>query len=217
MVNKKENTSFAVLGLGRFGMSIVKTLAEYDVNILACDIDETTLHSAMEYATHVVQADMADESALESLGLGNFDVVIMAMGEDFEASLIATMMAKEHGAKHVVVKAGSSRQKKILESIGADEVILPEYEMGAKIARRLVGSNILDILDESDFYTISEIKPRPEWINKTISQADIRRKHDLMVLAIRRGDKLSIPVAPDTVITDDDVLITLSEHKKRSL
>ena len=217
MATKKTNNSFAILGLGRFGMSIVKTLSEYDVDILACDIDETALHSAMEYATHVVQADMADESVLEGLGLGNFDVVIMAMGEDFEASLIATMMAKEQGAKHVVVKAGSKRQKKILESIGADEVILPEHEMGAKIARRLVGSNILDILDESDFYTISEIKPMKEWLNKTIRQADIRRKHDLMVLAIRRGDKLSIPVSPDTVITEEDILITLSEHKKRAL
>ena len=80
------------------------------------------MHSSMEYATHVVQADMADESVLEGLGLGNFDVVVMAMGEDFEASLIATMMAKEQGAKHVVVKAGSKRQKKILESVGADAV-----------------------------------------------------------------------------------------------
>ena len=206
MATKKTNNSFAILGLGRFGMSIVKTLSEYDVDILACDIDETALHSAMEYAHYSCRYKGS-----------NFDVVIMAMGEDFEASLIATMMAKEQGAKHVVVKAGSKRQKKILESVGADEVILPEHEMGAKIARRLVGSNILDILDESDFYTISEIKPMKEWLNKTIRQADIRRKHDLMVLAIRRGDKLSIPVSPDTVITEEDILITLSEHKKRAL
>jgi trk system potassium uptake protein TrkA len=214
MHTKNKNKNFAVLGLGRFGMSIVETLAEYDVNILACDIDEARIHQAADLATHALKADLADESILESLGLGNFDVVIVTMGDKFEASVLAAMFAKEEGAKWVIAKARSLRQKRILENIGADEVVLPEHQMGAKIAAKLVGSNILDILDESDLYTITEMRPLPEWINKTVHQADIRRKHGLTILAIRHKDKLSMPVSPDTKIAADDILITLSEHRK---
>jgi trk system potassium uptake protein TrkA len=214
MAKKGKYTHFAVLGLGRFGMSIVQTLSEQNVNVMACDKNEIKLQQAMAYATHVVQVDITDENALKKLGLGNFEVVILAVGEDFEASQIAAMIAKESGAKHVLVKARNHRQKMILESMGVDEVILPEHEMGAKLARRLTNSNILDILEESCFYTITEMYPLEKWQNKTIQQADIRRKHNLTILAIRNGGKLKIPVFPDTLITEDDILITLSEKKK---
>ncbi|MDO4753932.1 MAG: TrkA family potassium uptake protein [Bacillota bacterium] len=213
MAKKNHYTQFAVLGLGRFGMSIVQTLSEYDVNVLACDRDDVKLQHAMEYATHVVKADVFDEMALERLGLGSFDVVIMAMGEDFEASQIATMIAKEKGVRRVIVKARNQRQKKILKSIGADEVILPEYEMGKKLARRLVSSDILDILEESDLYTVAEMEPRREWWGKTLRETDIRKKYGITVLATRRGERLTIPVSPDQVIEQDDVLIVFTEKK----
>lgn len=175
------------------------------------------LQLATQYATHVVQADVADENALVKLGLGNFDVIILAMGEDFEASQIATMIAKENGAKYVVVKARNQRQKKILDSIGADDVILPEYEMGAKLARKLAGSNAMDILDDSEFYTITEMRPFDEWLGKTVQQADIRRQHGITILATRRGETLTIPVAQDKIITIDDVLIVLSEKNESKI
>ncbi|MDL2235519.1 TrkA family potassium uptake protein [Christensenellaceae bacterium OttesenSCG-928-L17] len=211
MAAKRSNTHFAILGLGRFGLSIVQTLSEYDVNILACDRDEGKIQLATQYATHVVQTDVSDEASLIKLGLGNFNVVVLAMGEDFEASQIATMIAKEQGAKYIVVKARNERQKKILLSLGADDVILPEHEMGAKLARKLVGSNIMDILNDSEYYTISEMKPMDEWIEKSVHQADIRRKHGITVLAVRRGSKLSIPVSPDRIIQKEDILVVLSE------
>lgn len=213
MARNKDVSQFAVIGLGRFGLSIVQTLAEYDVNILACDKDANRLQNASSFAAHLVQIDVSDESALTKLGLGNFDVVILAMGEDFESSQIAAMVAKEQGAKYVMVKARSSRQKRILENMGVDRVVLPEYEMGAKIARSLVGSNILDVLEESEHYTITEMQPLEDWIGKSVREADIRRKHDLSVLGIRRNDKLTIPAPPDRKIAIGDVLIVLSEHK----
>jgi trk system potassium uptake protein TrkA len=214
MAIEKKYTHFAVLGLGRFGMSIVQTLAaETDANVLACDNNEAKLQQATEYATHVVQVDITDEHALNKLGLGNFDVVILAIGEDFEASLTAAMIAKEHGVKHIIVKAKNNRQKIILKSIGVNEVILPEHEMGAKLARRLSGSNIMDILEESSAYTITEMRPMEDWLDKTVHQADIRRKHHLTILAMRRGDKLTIPIRTDTLITENDILIVLSENK----
>jgi len=213
MSPKKTYTQFAVLGLGRFGMSIVQTLSEFDVNILAVDKNETKLNWAVDYATHVVQADISDEKALEKLGLGNFEVVVLTTVGDFEASQIAAMIAKEAGVKHIIVHASNARQKAILERIGVNEVILPEYEMGARLARKLVGANIMDILGESDFYTITEMRPMEEWLNKSIKETDIRSKYNLTILAILYGDRLQIPVFPDTVITEDDILITLSEKK----
>lgn len=215
MALTKKNTHFAVLGLGRFGMSIVETLAETDNNVMACDKDEAKLQQAAEYATHLVLLDITDEHALEKLGLGNFDVVIIAIGEDFEASLTAAMIAKEQGADRIIVKVRTSRQKAILRSIGIEEVISPEHEMGAKLARRLSGSNIMDILEESSAYTITEMRPMDEWVGKTVQQADIRRRHHLTILAMRHEDKLKIPVRPDTLITQEDVLIVLSENKKK--
>ncbi len=212
LARRKKATQFAVLGMGRFGLSIVQTLSEYDVNILACDRDANRLKDAEEYATHLIQADVSVESALEGLGLGSFDVVILAMSEDFETSQMAAMIAKEQGAKYVMVKARNYRQKKILESIGVDRVVLPEHEMGAKTARMLVGSNILDVLEDSEHYTITEITPLEEWLGKSIREADIRRKHNLFILGIRRGDKLKIPASPDQILDESDILIALSEH-----
>ena len=214
-MNKKLlPTNVAVLGLGRFGMSIVQTLSDYDINIMACDKDETKLQQAAEYATHVVEVDITNENTLETLGLGNFEVVILAIGKNFEASQIAAMNAMEHGAPHVIVKASNMRQKRILETLGVNKVILPEHETGAKLARNLMRSNIMDILEESNLYAVTEMRPLDEWLDKTVQQADIRRKHNLTVLAIRHGDRLKIPVMPDTMISKDDVLITLSENKK---
>ncbi len=133
----KKEMQYAVIGLGRFGFSLMKTLAEYDANILAVDADVAHLHEAEEFATHVVQATVSEEGALEHLNLGEYDAVVVATGENFEATVLATMTAKEQGAKYVLVKAQSMFQKRILEKIGADTVVLPEVEMGASIARKL--------------------------------------------------------------------------------
>lgn len=209
---EKGNKQFAILGIGRFGQSIIKTLSEYDVDILACDKDPQQLHHVANYATHLVQADLADESALESMGIGNFDVVVVATKE-LEASLVATMMAKEAGVETVVVKATGERQKKILENIGADLVVQPEYEIGAKIGRELVENNILDILGDSALYTIVELKPQENWIGKTIGQLDIRKTEQKNILAIQRGEDLMIPVLSDHTIQSGDILIAISEKK----
>jgi trk system potassium uptake protein TrkA len=214
MFKRKKKQNIAVLGLGRFGSSLVKTLSEYNVNVLACDSDESHIKEVAEYATHAVQIDVSDEIALKSLGLENFDVVIVATSGHFEATQIATMVAKEQGVQRVIVKASNQRQKKILESLGIEEVILPEYEMGVKVARKLVDSNLMDLLKESELYNISEMNPQQEWIGKTIREADIRRNTGFMIIAVYRNDKLYVPVSPDWVMERDDVLILLNEHNK---
>lgn len=215
MPNKIKNKNFAIIGLGRFGTSIAETLSEYDVDVMACDKDLAALNAVSDLVTHAVHADLNFEEEIKKLGLGNFDVVIVALGGDFEASQITAMIAKEQGARRVVVKASNKRQKKILETIGTDEVILPEYEMGAKLAKKLVDTNILDILEESDDYTMLEMYPLAEWAGKTIQQLDIHRKHNVFILAMRRGGKLVIPVALDTILQTTDVLITISDKSNK--
>jgi trk system potassium uptake protein TrkA len=214
MLKKKRKASFAVFGLGRFGMSIVETLSEYDVQILACDKNERNVQEASSYATHVIQADISDEAMLRTMDIGSFDVVIIAMGNDFEAAQILAMVAKEQGVSHIIVRAKSKLQKEIFEKLEINEVILPEYEMGVKVAHRLRGLNIKDILEDSDLYTISEMQPKDEWLGKSIRQADIRKQYNLMIIAIRRGNNLHISPAPEWVINAEDVLVVLSEHKK---
>lgn len=201
--------NYAVLGLGRFGLSVVKTLSEKNVNILACDKVENRTQEAAAFATHTIQADISDEKVLKSLGLANYDVVIIAMGTEFEAALIAAMVAVEEGAKYIVAKAGGERQKKILESIGVHDVVFPEYEMGVKLANRLSGTNLIDALGDSEMYSLSEISPYPDWIGKSIRECDIRNIHDLTILAIIRSGQVNVPVSPDWIFDENDMLVTL--------
>lgn len=204
-----KQKSYAVLGLGRFGLSVVKTLSEKNVNVLACDKMENRTQEVASFATHTIQADISDEKVLKSLGLGNYDVVIIAMGTEFEAALIAAMVAVEEGVQYVVAKAGGERQKKILKSIGVHEVVFPEYEMGVKLANRLTGINLLDALGDSEMYTLAEINPQPRWVGKSIRECDIRNKHGLTILAVVRAGRVEVPVSPDWVFEPNDLLVTL--------
>lgn len=213
-MSKKQNAKqFAVLGLGRFGMSIVKTLSDYDVEILACDKDAARLHEATDYVTQAIQVDVSDEEALRRLGIGNFDVVVLTMGEDFEGSVLAAMTAKELGAGYIVAKAIGVRQKKILESVGVDQVVLPEMEMGAKIAHSLVKPNLMDALGEFGAHGLAEMRPLDEWIGKTVGQSDIRRRHGYTLLAVVRGDETLFPVQADLALEKNDILLVLSESQ----
>lgn len=210
----KQNTQFAVLGLGRFGLSIVHTLAEYDVNILVCDHNADRLQLATGAATHLVQGDISDEHVLQSLGLGNFDVVVICTAEQFEASVIAAMVAKEVGAGQVIVKAKGLRQKRILESIGVDSVVLPELEMGAKTAHRLVGHDMTDLFDGPAQNIFSQMKPLGNWVGQSIREADVRNEHKLTIIGILRDGELQAPVSPEETIQKDDILITMGRPEE---
>ncbi len=205
----KNSPQFALLGLGRFGMSILETLADFDVSVLACDKSPERLHMATEFATHVIQADISDEAALDGIGLGNFEVVIIAAASDFEATLIATMRAKEEGAGKVVVKANSMRQKTIIESVGGDLVVLPERESGAKTARKLMQPNLLDIFEDSANHTITEMRPPKDWVGRSIKELDVRNQYGVTILAVLRDGGTIIPVPAGHVVRESDLLITL--------
>lgn len=208
-----KNKQFAVLGLGRFGQSVARTLAESGYDVLACDNDIETVQEVSQYATHAVQADVMDSMAMSALGLGNFDVVVVAIGGDLEPSVMATMLAKESGVKHVIAKASNQTQKRILEKVGADRVVLPETEMGVKIATGLISSNIIDFINLSDEYGIAEIEPLPQWVGQTLHKANIRAMTGINIVAIKRGKRIIVSPKPDETIAHADVLVAMGENR----
>lgn len=206
-MNKERQ--FAVLGLGRFGQSLAYTLFENGCNVLACDHDYDTVQEFSSCATHVVQADITDENVMDTLALGNYDVVIIATGSNMNSCLMATLIAKEKGARYVIVRAKNLLEKKIFEKIGADRVILPEREMGIKLATNLITTNLMDYINLSEEYSIAEIEPPQEWYSHTIYKLDIRAKFGLNVIGIRRKKKIIILPDINEIILEDDILIVV--------
>lgn len=211
-MKNQQARSFAIFGLGRFGTSIVSHLAEEDVELLAADRDLARVEAVSAWVDQAVVGDASDEAFLTRLAIEHFDVVVFAMGEDFESSVMGTMVAKERGCPRVVVKALDPRQAKILTRVGADQVVLPEVEMGAKIARSLVNANIIDAFAQIDGIDITERRPDPQWVGKTLAEADVRRSAGVEVLALIRDGKPQVPVKAETVLAAKDVLVTVASQ-----
>lgn len=159
---------FAVIGCGRFGSSVAKTLYKLGNDVLAIDRDGEIIQDISDSVTHAAEADVMDENVLKDLGIRNFDVVIVSIGSDLEASIMATLVAKELGVKTVVAKAQNELHAKVLYKIGADKVIFPERDMGVRVAHNLVSTNILDFIELSPDYSIVEINAISEWENKAL-------------------------------------------------
>lgn len=204
----KQN--FAIIGLGRFGGSICRTLVESGQEVLAIDHSEDRVNEYMNIATHAVVANAQDEMTLRSLGLRNFDHVIVAIGEDIQASILVTLMAKEMGVPHVTAKAQNEYHARVLEKIGADRVVHPERDMGVRIAHNLISKNILDYLELSDEYSLAEIQvTNQKFFNQTLVELNLRQKFGLTVVAIRRGlkDLIISPAATEMVLENDCLLV----------
>ena len=210
MAKKKQ---FVVLGLGRFGMSLARELSEKGHLVLGVDSSMERVQAASEFVTQAVCVDVADESAVHSLGLGNFDIVVVSIGSDFEASVMAVLLAKEAGAPYIVAKAQSNQHRLILERIGADRVIFPEREMGVRLANSLMYGNFLEFMEVSKDYGILEVKPLPEWVGKSLQESNIRVKYRLNVAAIRTGDAVDVTPAANRVFTEADTVVLMGSSK----
>ncbi|KIL50305.1 potassium transporter Trk [Jeotgalibacillus alimentarius] len=203
---KKE---FVVIGLGRFGGSIVRELVEQGMEVMAIDKFEDKVDEFSQIATHAVMADSTDEAALRSLGIRNFDHVIVAIGDDIQASILTTLMLKEIGVKKITVKAQNDYHEKVLERIGADKVVHPERDMGKRIAHNIVSNNVLDYLELSDEHSIVEIAANSLLIGNSIIELDIRAKYGINIVAIKRGDDIIVSPQANDVIQKGDILIVI--------
>lgn len=205
---KKE---FAVIGLGRFGSSIVQELRELDANVLAIDKDEDVVNEYKDIVTEAVIGNTTDEAVLRSVGITNFDHVIVAIGENIQSSILTTLILKDLGVEKVTVKAQNEYHGRVLEKIGADHVIHPERDIGRLLAHRIVSSHTLDILEISDEHSIVEFKTTKKLNNKSILNLGFREKYDVSILAIKRDDQIIVNPDPVIKLMSDDVLILIGK------
>lgn len=202
---------FAVIGMGRFGFSVAKALSEMGFDVLAIDSDEHSTQAVSNIVTHAVSADSTDEEALRALGVRNFDVVVVAIGEDIQASILTTLILKDLGGPIIIVKAQNELHGKVLQKIGADKVIFPERDMGLRVAHHLTSPNILDYIELSDEYSIVELRVTKGMIGKNLKELNIRALFGCNVMAIKQGTKMNISPAASDRLTVEDVLVIVGE------
>ena len=203
---------YAVIGMGRFGTSVAKELSSMGFDVLAVDASEQRIQETASMVTHAVSADSTDEEALRALGIRNFDVVVVAIGEDIQSSILTTLILKDLGVPAIIVKAKNELHGKVLNKIGADKVIFPERDMGLRVAHHLVSPNILDYIDLSDDYSIMEMLATGELIGHNLRELDIRARFGCNVMAIRSEADMNISPSPDDRIEEGDVLVIVG-HK----
>lgn len=205
---------FVVIGLGRFGSSVAKTLYSLGKEVLAIDTDEEVVQSISDSVTHSVQADATDEATLRSLGIRNFDVAVITIGSDVQSSVMVTLLVKELGVKFVVAKAQNELHAKVLYKIGADRVVFPERDMGVRVGHNLCSSNILDFIELSPDYSIMEIEAVEEWNYKTLRELNMRSKYGINVMAIKRDKDINVSPLADDKIMPKDVLVVIGDSDR---
>lgn len=204
---------FAVIGLGRFGGSVCRELYTMGHEVLAIDVNEDRVNDFSKYSTHAVVANATDENALKSLGIRNFEHVIVAIGDNIQASILCTLLLKEMQITNVWVKAQNQYHHKVVEKIGADRIIHPEQDMGIRIAHYLVSEKIIDYIELSPEYSIMEFIATDNVADYSIEALDIRARYGCTILGIKRGEEVIISPPPDQFINMDDILIVVGHNK----
>jgi trk system potassium uptake protein TrkA len=204
---------FVVIGLGRFGGSIVEEFSTLGVEVLAIDKNEDNINKISQYATHAVQANATDEATLNSLGIRNFDHAIVSMGEDIESSILSSLLLKEMGIKQVWVKATNKYHQKVLEKIGVDRIIQPEKDMAKRVAHHVVSDKIFDYIELSDNHSIAELFASKKVSNKSLTDLDLRARFGCTLIGIQRDGDIIISPPADEVILEGDLLIILGRNE----
>lgn len=203
-----------LIGLGRFGTHIAMQLARLNHQIMAVDCNEERVNKVMPYVTNAQIGDSTDVDFLQSLGIGNFDVCIVAIGDSFQNSLETTSLLKELGAKLVVSRAEWDVQEKFLLRNGADDVVYPEKQVARWAAIRYTADHIRDYIQVDEVHAIFEVEVPENWIGRTVGELDVRKKYNINIMAVKKDGKVNMVVSPDTVMTDDVTLLVLGEYKQ---
>ena len=207
--------SFVVIGLGRFGSNLAKTLFSLGYEVLAIDENEENVQKISNFVTHAVIGDAKDENVLRSIGVRNFDCAVVAVSNDLESSVLISLMLKDMGVKYVVSKAQSDLHAKVLQKIGVDKIVFPVKDMGMKFAQSLAMNNILDYIELSDTYSIVEVIVPPKWVGKTLRDLDVRVNYGVNIIAIRHDVTKQIEVSPnpDNKLMEKDALVIIGSNQ----
>jgi trk system potassium uptake protein TrkA len=184
-----------------------------DYEVMGIDENEERINENIQFVTHAVAADSTDERALKEIGIRNFDVVVVAIGVDIQASILTVLTLKELGVKKIVAKAQNERHGQVLYKVGADRVVFPERDMGVRVAHNLISANVLDFIELADDYSVAEVVVSSKFVGKNLRQLDIRKNYEVNVIAIKSGDKFNIAPSPDEVIQYGDVLVVIGNNK----
>jgi trk system potassium uptake protein TrkA len=205
---------YAVFGLGRFGMSVAKELVRSGADVLAVDKNEAVVNAAVAEIPHCKCADITDAEALEKLDISGVDVVVISMAKNLEAAVMATMLCKEAGVGTVIVKCANEMHRKIMEKVGADQVVIPESESGVRMAKNLLSAGFVDMVELSKDVSLLEFDLRPEWVGKNLMELNLRKKYAINVVAIRQGDAISTEIDPALPLQEDMQLIIIADTAK---
>ena len=204
--------SILIIGAGKFGVHIAKRMNELNCEIMAIDRGEDDINEILPYVTNAQIGDATNEAFLRSLGISSYDVCIVTIGDNFQSSLETTSLLKELGARYVVSRAANDVQMKFLLRNGADDVVYPEKQSAMRIATKYASDSILDFIELDGNCSIFEMQIPHEWKGKSLAQLEIRRKHNINVIAIRRGSRMVVPM-PDTVMDVTDTAFVIGELK----
>lgn len=208
--------TYAVLGLGRYGKAVAKELVAGGADIIAVDINENVVNDMAAEIPVCKCADITDAEAMRQLGIGNIDVAVIAMASNLEASVMAIMLCKEAGVKTIIAKCANEMHRKIMSQVGADRVVLPEHESGIRLAKNILSSGFVDIIELSKDVSMVELDVRPEWVGKTVIELSLRRKYSINIVAICQGMKVSTDIDPEKALTKDMKLIVIANTAKLS-
>lgn len=205
--------SILLVGLGRFGKHIALHLHQLKHQVLAIDHVEERVQAVLPYVTSAQIGDSTKVDFLASLGIRNFDVCIVAIGNDFQSSLETTSLLKELGAKKVVARAARDVQEKFLLRNGADEVVYPEKQLAKWTAIRYSNDHIFDYIELDGDNAMYEVSIPQEWLGRTVGQIDIRKKYSINIIAVRRNGRIETTIAPETVFTEEETILVLGRYK----
>lgn len=205
--------SVLIIGLGNFGLLLAKKVHELGHQVLAIDKDEERVNAALPFVNDAMIGDSTNEGFLKSLGINNFDVSIVTIGNDFQSSLVTTSLLKELGGRLVISRANREVQEKFLLRNGADEVVNPEKQIAKWTAIRFTSDNILDYIELDKSHAILEVKLPEAWMGKSVGEVDIRKKYGINIMAVKENDKININIMPDLVFTKGQTLLVLGEQK----
>ena len=205
--------SILLIGLGRFGRHIALQLNKLGHEVMGVDKNEDRVNSVMDIVTNAQIGDSTNSEFLRTLGVDNYDVCIVTIGSDFQASLETTSYLKEMGAKLVVSRAERDGQAKFLLRNGADEIVYPEKQVARWAAIRYSSEHILDYIELDDHNSIFEVTVPKSWVGETIGQLDIRKKYNINIVAVKQNGKMNVSVSPDCVLTNDNTMLVIGEYK----
>ena len=206
--------TYAILGLGRYGYTVALELIKNGAEVLAVDISESVVNAAAAQIPICKCADITDAEVIKQLDIANIDVVIVAMANNLEASVLAITLCKDAGVKTVIAKCANEMHARILEKVGADKVVFPEKESGARLAKNLLSSGFVDVIELSDDISMVDLEVKKEWQGKNLIELDLRRKYGINIVGIRSGASVEVNIDPTKPLTPEMKLIVIGNTQK---